>query len=179
MTGRFQKVVCIFWSLSLFLRHPRVFNKLYLRAFRGSIKIINHGGLEFSISKGAFFKGSSVVQGGGKLIIGSGSYVSHFCVIGVNELIKIGENVLIADCVSIRDTSHNFHTLEEPMKFLGYSTAAVHIEDNVWIGHGAVILKGVRIGTGAIIAANSVVNRDVEANTIVGGAPAKVLRKRD
>ena len=64
------------------------------------------------------------------------------------------------------------------MVFQKNSTASVFIEDDVWIPANCTIGKGVRIGKGAIISANSFVNRDVPAYSIVGGVPAKIIKSR-
>ncbi|GAB5563386.1 MAG: acyltransferase [Winogradskyella sp.] len=119
-----------------------------------------------------------IIQGTGIFILGENSYISSYCIIGVNERIEIGRNVMIADAVSIRDTDHKFENVEIPVINQGIETSPIVIKDNVWIGYGAVITKGITINEGAIIAANAVVTRDVETNTIVGGVPAKVLRVR-
>jgi len=119
-----------------------------------------------------------IIQGTGTLIVGENSYISSYSVIGVNERIEIGKNVMIANAVSIRDTDHNFNELKSPMINQGYNTKPVYIKDNVWLGHGAVITKGVTIHSGAIIAANAVVTKDVPENAIVGGVPAKVIKFR-
>ena len=87
--------------------------------------------------------------------------------------------MMIADSVSIRDTDHEFSKLYEPMINQGIKTAPVIIKDNVWIGYGAVINKGVTIHSGAIIGANAVVTKDVPENCIVGGVPAKVIKQRE
>ena len=120
-----------------------------------------------------------VIQGSGHFSMGEHSFLNEFCVIGVNESIKIGKNVMVATAVSIRDTDHNFNSLEKPMQNQGFTTAPVVIEDDVWIGHGAVITKGVTIGSGAIIGANAVVTKDVPSRAIVGGVPAKLIRYRE
>jgi len=120
-----------------------------------------------------------LIQGSGKISIGYRSFIGSFGVIGCNDEIKIGENVMIAQSVSIRDTDHNFESLEKPMIEQGFQTAPIIIENNVWIGHGAVITKGIRIGSGAIVAANAVVTKDVPNNAIVGGVPAKLIRYRE
>ncbi|HET8573279.1 MAG TPA: acyltransferase [Edaphocola sp.] len=131
------------------------------------------------LDEGARLKNDVIIQGTGKLYIGKKSYISSFSVIGVNKSITIGKNVMIADGVSIRDTDHCFDDLSIPMIEQGITTAPVVIEDNVWIGYGAVVTKGVNIGAGAIIAANAVVTKDVPANAIVGGVPARIIKFRD
>ena len=65
-----------------------------------------------------------------------------------------------------------------PLKDQGYRTAPVVIGDEAWLGANAVVLRGVRIGRGAIVGANSVVTRDVPDYAIVGGVPARLLRMR-
>jgi len=135
--------------------------------------------LQIIIKKNVLLKHSSVIQGSGTLFIDDNSYISSYCVIGVNERITIGKNVMIADAVSLRDTSHNFNRTDIPMKNQGISTAPIVIEDDVWIGHGCVITKGVTIGKGAIIASNAVVTKNVEPLAIVGGVPAKLIKYRE
>ena len=74
--------------------------------------------------------------------------------------------------------SHAYDTREIPIIDQGYYDAPIVVEDDVWIGFGAIILAGVTIGRGAIIGAGSVVNKDVPPYAIVGGVPAKVLKMR-
>lgn len=117
-------------------------------------------------------------QGSGKITLGKYTYCNSFCVFGSNDLISIGSNVMIADAVSIRDTDHVFSDLSRPMREQGIVSSPVIIEDDVWIGRGAVILKGVRVGRGSIIAAGAVVTKHVDRYSIVGGVPAKVIGSR-
>ena len=121
----------------------------------------------------------SVFQGTGPIVMGEHTYCAEFCVLGCNESITIGENVMLAAMVSIRDTDHNFDDTFLPMNQQGYRATAVIIEDDVWIGHGATILSGVTVHRGAVIAAGAVVNKDVPAFAIVGGIPAKVISHRN
>lgn len=120
----------------------------------------------------------TIIQGTGKISWGRGSFCGAFCVIGANDQIHIGEHVMIAHAVSIRDTDHAYSDTTIPMSQQGILTAPIVIEDDVWIGHGATILKGIRIGKGAIIAAGAVVTKDVPPYAIVGGVPAKLIRMR-
>lgn len=120
----------------------------------------------------------TTIQGSGPITFGKRSFCGEFCVFGVNDAITIGCDVMIAQAVTIRDTDHGFSEAARPMASQGIVTSPVVIEDDVWIGHGAAILKGVRVGTGSIVAAGAVVIRDVPPYSIVGGVPAKVIGSR-
>lgn len=135
--------------------------------------------LLISLKKGAHLKPNCVIQGSGFLEIGKNSYVESYTIIGVNERIIIGDNVMIANNVSIRDTDHKFDNIDKNIIEQGIVTSPVIIMDNVWIGHGAVITKGITINSGAIIASNAVVTKDVPKNAIVGGVPAKIIKFRN
>ena len=95
-----------------------------------------------------------------------------------NAPITIGSNVLVAAGVRMITRKHGFASLSHPMAKQGYTNAPIVVEDDVWIGFGAVILPGVTIGRGSIVGSNAVVTRDVEPYTIVGGVPARVIRPR-
>lgn len=111
------------------------------------------------------------VSSGAELILGSG-YMNHNVSLSCNKRIEIGESVIIAEGVKIRDSDNHVIKGKE-----GEETKPIIIKDNVWIGMNAVILKGVTIGEGAIIAAGAVVNKDVPPHTLVGGVPAKVIKE--
>lgn len=138
----------------------------------------NKSHLNIILKKRSRLMSYTIIQGSGKFILGENSFIGSFSVIGCNEYISIGKNCMIAQSVSIRDTDHNFESLEIPMIEQGIKTGRVIIEDNVWIGYGAVITKDVKIGEGSIIAANAVVTKDVPKNAIVGGVPAKIIKIR-
>ena len=123
--------------------------------------------------------GVCLLSYGGSISIGDRCSINPYTVIyGYGKGTIIGNDVLIAGHCLIVPVSHEYEDLEKPINAQGYSTKGIIIEDNVWIGSGCRILDGVRIGTGAIIAAGSVVNRDVEKFTIVGGVPAKFIKAR-
>ena len=86
--------------------------------------------------------------------------------------ITLEDNVLLAPRVSILTVNHP----ENPAKRRGLILKPVTIKKNAWIGAGATILPGVTVGENAIVAAGAVVSRDVPANTVVGGIPAKILK---
>jgi len=111
--------------------------------------------------------------------IGKNSYIGkNTRLIAYGSSIKISENVLIAANCTLITRSHVYDSLDIPIKNQGYINSPIIIEDDVWIGTNSIILKGVKIGKGAIIAANSVVNKDIEPYTIVGGSPAKFIKSR-
>ena len=103
--------------------------------------------------------------------------------IGINAKITssvtIGSNVMMGPNVSIYTSNHKFDRTDIPMIKQGNSeTKPVSIENDVWIGANVIILPGVTIHEGSIIAAGAVVTKDVECYTIVAGNPAKVIKKR-
>ena len=115
----------------------------------------------------------------GRFEMGYGSSIAQNCSFsGEKAGIFIGENVMIAPNVVIVAFSHGFNNPEIPMVEQANTEAPVIIENNVWIASNCTISKGVRIGEGSIIGANSFVNKDVPPFSIVGGVPAKLIKFR-
>lgn len=112
-----------------------------------------------------------------KIRIGDHTSIHLYFHCGAAESVRIGRNVLIAGRVYISDHDHVFDHPDLPPGRAGLKTAPVVIEDEVWIGEGAVILKGVTVGKRAVIGANAVVTKDVAPYTVVGGIPARVIKK--
>lgn len=110
------------------------------------------------------------INEGAKLTLGSG-YINNNATIDCFESIHIGHGVAISSGVTIRDSDN--HTINDNSVI----TAPIIIEDNVWVGLNATILKGVRIGRGSVVAAGAVVTTDVPENTLVGGVPAKIIKR--
>lgn len=105
----------------------------------------------------------------GLLKIGNGTYLNRNTLVICEKEILIGEDCKIAWDVIIMDS--DLHPINsKPM-----INKAVHIGDNVWIGCRSIILKGVTIGQGAVIAAGSVITKDIPAYTVWGGAPARYI----
>ena len=120
-----------------------------------------------------------VIVNNGQLTVGEHSAIGKRSEIALNGgKISIGNSVRIASNVFITNANHEFVNKDTPIMDQGIATADVIIEDDVWIGHAAIILPGIHIGKGAIIAAGSVVTKDVPAFTIVGGNPAKFIKNR-
>lgn len=110
--------------------------------------------------------------------IGGGSMIGENCFLDGYSGLTIGRNVLVAHNASIIAEDHGFASRRIPIRRQPKTKGPIVIGDDVWVGCGARVLKGVTIGTGAIIGAGSVVTRDVPPYSIVGGIPARVLRMR-
>lgn len=118
------------------------------------------------------YTGCSIdINDGATLETGSG-FINNGARIAAYESITIGKNVAISENVTIRDSDN--HQIIGSNKQI---SAPIRIGNKVWIGVNATILKGVNIGEGAIIAANSLVNKDVPPQSLAGGVPAKVIRE--
>jgi len=112
------------------------------------------------------------------LVFGRRVCISRHTYLGVYQPMTIGDNTIIGAYSYIISANHRYDSREIPIRDQGYTGAPVHIGEDVWIGTHVVILPGVTIGKGAIIAAGSLVNRDVPAYEIWGGMPAKFLKSR-
>lgn len=111
------------------------------------------------------------------VISGSRVYVGRRCHFGAD--VAIGNDVLIASNVSFVGGDHRIDVPGTPMFDAGRDTLGqVVIEDDVWIGHGAIIMHNVTLGLGCVVAAGAVVTESVPAFAIVGGVPATILRYR-
>lgn len=114
------------------------------------------------------------VSSGGTMEIGSHTFINYGCSIASTLLVKLGAHCNIGSHVIIMD--NDFHRLEPERRDEMPESAPVILEDNVWIGVRAVVLRGVTIGAGSVIAAGSVVVKDVPPRSLAGGVPAKVIR---
>lgn len=92
--------------------------------------------------------------------------------------IVLGDDVLIAPNVVMRSCEHNTDNLDKPINQQGHSKGEIVVEEDVWIASNATITGKIRIGRGAVVAAGAVVVRDVEPYTMVGGVPARFIKKR-
>jgi acetyltransferase-like isoleucine patch superfamily enzyme len=126
-----------------------------------------------SIGDGALIWTNAELTVGQRFFLGSNSRIVAY------ENVEIGDDVSIADMVSIIDHDHEYH-LEGGRLVIekaSFDTAPIHIGSNVWIGDKVTVLKGVTISDDVIVAANSVVTKDVPPRVVVAGAPARVIRE--
>lgn len=115
---------------------------------------------------------------GGSVCVGARTIFGHHCTIAAHESVTIGTDCLIAELVSIRDHDHGTASVDQPMNRQRGITAPVVIGDDVWIGAKATVMKGVAIGSHAIVAAGAVVTHDVPPYAVVAGVPARVMADR-
>jgi acetyltransferase-like isoleucine patch superfamily enzyme len=111
------------------------------------------------------------------IVIGRESLIGESCVIRGTGGVTIGDRVFLSPMVHIYSNNHVFDDPDVCFVDQGITTEGVTIEDECWIGAQAVILDGVTIGRRSVVAAGAVVNRDVPPYSLVGGVPARVIRR--
>jgi acetyltransferase-like isoleucine patch superfamily enzyme len=114
----------------------------------------------------------------GRVSFGAKSVMGQECTISAYQHVSIGRECVVADRVMLIDFDHGSAEVDRPIRLQGIYKRDVRVGNNVWIGYGACILRGVTVGDNAIIGTSAVVTRDVEANAVVGGVPARLLRMR-
>jgi acetyltransferase-like isoleucine patch superfamily enzyme len=115
----------------------------------------------------------------GKVEIGAKTVMGQECTISAYQHVRIGEQCVIADRAMFIDFDHGVVEVERPIRLQGIYKRDVEVGSNVWIGYGACILRGVTVGDNSIVGTNAVVTKDVPANAVVAGAPARVIRMRE
>lgn len=115
----------------------------------------------------------------GTVEIGAKTVMGQECTISAYQRVRIGDECVIADRAMFIDFDHGVVEVERPIRLQGIYKRDVEVGNNVWIGYGACILRGVSVGDNSVIGANSVVTKDVPANAVVGGIPARVIRMRE
>lgn len=143
---------------------------------RGAPKVVNDGTLTFGDRvrlDSTVAKMEMVVLPGGHLEIGSNVFINYGSSLVSSKHVKIGNDVLIGTHVMVMDC--DFHRVED--KSWDTTGEAIILEDRVWLGNRSIVLKGVTVGHDAVVAAGSVVTKDVPPRTVVAGVPAKVVRR--
>ena len=115
------------------------------------------------------------------VVIGDDCYFNHNTVLtgghSDGKLI-IGNNVLTGPNVGFFVANHHYAEIDELIRCQGYDEDDIVVEDNVWIGANSIVTSGVRIGTGAVIGANSVGTHNIPPYAVAAGTPANVIRIR-
>ncbi len=123
--------------------------------------------------------GSKLRAHEGLISIGAKTVLGQECTISAFQHVSIGRECVIADRVMLIDFDHGMVEVDRPVRLQGIYKRDVRVGNNVWIGYGACILRGVTVGDNAVIGTNAVVTRDVPPNAVVGGVPARVIRMRE
>jgi acetyltransferase-like isoleucine patch superfamily enzyme len=115
----------------------------------------------------------------GEVRIGAKTVLGQECTISAYQHVSIGRECVVADRVMLIDFDHGMVEVERPIRLQGIYKRDVRVGDNVWIGYGACILRGVTVGDNAVIGTSAVVTAPVTDNAIVGGVPARMIRMRE
>ena len=116
---------------------------------------------------------------GGDIEIGDNSNISLNCMIHSEKLVKIGpKNLWAAYCYIIGGGNHDFEDVDLPIIQQGSHVTGIEMEEDIWLGAGVKILDGCHVGSGVIVGAGSLVNKDIPEFKIAAGSPARVIRDR-
>ncbi|HEY7962310.1 MAG TPA: acyltransferase, partial [Solirubrobacteraceae bacterium] len=123
--------------------------------------------------------GSKIRVHEGEVRIGAKTVMGQECTISAYQHVAIGRECILADRVMLIDFDHGVVEVERPIRLQGIYKRDVNVGHNVWMGYGACVLRGVSVGENAIVGTSAVVTRDVPANAVVGGVPARLIRMRE
>lgn len=154
------------------------------RLVRHPVRLRGKKNIKFAkgFTSGYFCRIEAFSRGGQNqtMIFGENLNIGDFCHIASLERVEFGNNVLIGSSVFISDHDHGaitFSDLSIAPAERSLKSSPVVIEDNVWIGEKAIILKGVKVGRNSVVAAGAVVTKSVPPFSVVGGVPANVLKE--
>lgn len=150
-------------------RRVRVWGRPHVRNW-GRMVIGDRVQLVATLSPIALIAGSD-----GLLEIGDGAYINYGCNISAEQHIRIGPRCNLGTDVIMMD--NDYHRLEPERRNERPPSAPIILEENVWIGARAIVLRGVTIGAGSVIAAGSIVTRDVPPRSVAAGNPARVIKQ--
>jgi acetyltransferase-like isoleucine patch superfamily enzyme len=122
--------------------------------------------------------GTKVRAHEGEVVIGAKSVLGQECTISAYQHVSIGRECIVADRVMLIDFDHGVVEVERPIRLQGIYKRDVRVGNNVWLGYGACVLRGVTVGDNSVIGTNAVVTKDLPANAVAAGVPARVVRMR-
>jgi len=157
------------------------FKRLGPRANLG-MGILVDSGLNISIGREFSCGRNCTLAAGGDGLIEIGDHVSLNMNVHINACIHgrilLGNDVLIGPNVVLRASNHVTTALDKPIREQGHSCGEIIIEDDVWLAANVTVIGGVQIGRGSVVAAGAVVSHSVKPYSIVGGVPARFIKKR-
>jgi len=116
---------------------------------------------------------------GKSIKIGNNVGIGEYAYLGGAGGLSIGDDCIIGQYLSCHPENHNYEILETPIRHQGVNRKGISIGSNCWIGSKVTILDGVSVGNGCVIAAGAVVTKSFPANRIIGGVPAKLIKRRN
>ena len=190
------------FTLLRFMRSKRMLTPKYLRLivrlarkklrFRGKLRLDGLAfigpGVTIQVAKGAHLElgrwswvghGCKLRCHEGQISIGAKTVMGQECTISAYKHVSIGRECVVADRVMLIDFDHGMVEVDRPVRLQGIYKRDVRVGNNVWIGYGTCILRGVTVGDNAVIGTSAVVTKDVPANAVVAGVPARIIRMRD
>jgi len=123
--------------------------------------------------------GTKVRAHEGEVRIGAKTVLGQECTISCYQHVSIGRECIVADRTMFIDFDHGVVDVEQPIRAQGIYMRDVRVGHNVWVGYGACFLRGVTVGDNCVIGTYGVVTRDLPANAVAAGVPARVVRMRD
>lgn len=164
-----------FWRYVLVrVRSPR--QRFGLVFFDRGIDAVIDRSADVSVGRHVCFMRDCTLHVFGRLDIGNDVFFNRGCTLVCIEAVSIGQGCRFGEMVSFHDDDYDM-TRGPSVASWGRVTAPIVIGDNVWVGAKATILRGVRIGDNSVIGANAVVTRDIPANVMAAGNPARVVRE--
>jgi acetyltransferase-like isoleucine patch superfamily enzyme len=137
----------------------------------------NHG---IAIGNGVFLgRGTILSCKNGDIVLGDHVNIGFLSEIFSGSKVSVGRHGLFAAYVYLVGGGHEFERADVPVLEQGRSSVGIELGDDVWLGTGAKVLDGVRIGRNVVVGANAVVNQDLPDGVIAAGIPARIIRKRD
>lgn len=157
-------------------RFLKLGNHVYISALgHGDVEIGNNVGIgDFS----RIVISTSLNQLGEFISIGDNVGIGEFAYLGGAGGLEIGNNVIAGQYLSCHPENHIYHDIQTPIRHQGVSRKGIRIGDNCWLGSKVIILDGVELGAGSVVAAGAVVTQSFPENSVIGGVPAKLIKTR-
>jgi maltose O-acetyltransferase len=178
MDKRRQYRQFIFWIIRYSFCWTAIRSFIYLFAYY----IINHvvGVCKVNKKKGVRIRPTAILRDAQNIYLGEKTAINHLCVLWAGKdkgKIILGDNVILGPGVMMFAFNHQIKP-DQPIVDQRFDDGDIIIGNDVWIGGNVVIVAGVKIGDGCVIAAGSVVTKDIEPYSIAGGVPARVIKAR-
>ena len=166
------------WVLRAFFYGFFIFRSVGFLSYLGRpIYVAGGGNITFG-SRVRIFPGARIESlGGGKIIFNNNVSIGQGLHLVASRQVNIGKDCLFAENIFISDTEHSFDVSEIPYQSQRHKVKEVYIGDNCFLGYGAVILSGTKLGKNCVVGAYSVVKGEYPENVMIVGSPGRVIKK--